>query len=139
MLEDTKGEVRPGLGGSAERVLVVDDEVAIGMLVRRALERAGMSVEVAHNGREALELFGVRRYDVVLCDLRLPDVSGQELHAHIQRAAPDTARRMVFLTGDATSPEAVQFLARSGCRYISKPFDLRGLVGVVREVASRES
>ena len=118
------------------RVLVVDDEPAVGSAVRRTLAREH-DVRVLSSAVEALDLFRAgERFDVIVCDLMMPKMSGMELHAELARIAPDQARRMVLLTGGAFTPSAQQFLDRVPNARVEKPFEaaslrvlVRGLVG----------
>jgi DNA-binding response OmpR family regulator len=120
----------------AVRVLVIDDEVAIIGVVRRALERAGMTVDTAQRGHDGLERLRTEAYDVVLCDLRMPDMSGQQIYAHLSESMPEVTRRLIFLTGDVATESTTDFLRSSGCPYIAKPFDLRELVRSINELAA---
>jgi len=119
---------------AAERrglVLVVDDEPRIGNTIRRLLE-AEHEVTVLGGGREAIEQIerGLR-YDVILCDLMMPEASGMLVHQELTRSVPEQAERMIFLTGGAFTPEARDFLLRVKNLHVEKPFspaDLRALV-----------
>jgi len=136
------GEAQAGerRSGAAEqracpaRVLVIDDEATVASVMQRALERAGMEVDVVHRARDGLERLRGARYDAVLCDLRLPDLSGQQFFAQLQETMPHIVRRLIFLSGDVGNDVTTDFLSRSGCRYITKPFELTQLVGVVTEL-----
>ncbi len=126
---------RPVLGG---RVLVVDDE----RLVRRSIKRTliGHDVTMAENGSEALTLCLSKDFDVILCDLMMPDVSGMELHERLMRARPEILDRILFMTGGAFTPEARRFLTKVENEYIQKPFDVRELrETVAAHVAARRA
>lgn len=114
-----------GSGGTAARrgrVLVVDDEPRM----RKALERLlapDHDVAVAAGAGEALDLVARgETWDVVLCDLMMPGMSGMGLHAELSRRAPALAGRLVFMTGGAYTAEAQDFLARVPNRRLEKPF-----------------
>ena len=118
--------------GRRGQVLVVDDEPLVGALLRRTLEEEH-EVAVATSAREALaRLAGGERFDVILCDVMMPDVTGYELYEELFQYAPDQARRMVFLTGGAFTPRAREFLAKVKNRCLDKPFDSERLRGLVR-------
>jgi DNA-binding response OmpR family regulator len=110
---------------------VIDDEVAIVSLLCRSLERAGIAADAAHSGRAALERLRSSEYDVVICDLRMPDISGQQLFAHLMAERPALTRKIIFLTGDTTSDGTEDFLRQTGCRYVAKPFELRDIIALV--------
>ena len=65
-----------------------------------------------------------RGFDAVLCDLHMPDVSGRDLHGYLAGAAPELARRMIFLTGGAFTDEIRQFIATTTNPVLEKPIDL---------------
>ncbi len=118
------------------RVLVVEDEPAVGIAVRRLLI-ASHEVEVAAGGRAALRRLGEdARFDVILCDLMMPDMSGMELHDALERSHPALARRMIFVSGGAFTIGARSFLARFPERRLDKPFDLPRLLALIAAIAS---
>jgi two-component system cell cycle sensor histidine kinase/response regulator CckA len=114
------------------RVLVVDDEPKVGHVVRRVLA-PDHDVTVTVCGAEALGL--LRRgmtFDVILCDLMMPEMSGIELHAELRRELPHEAERMVFLTGGAFTPQTRDFVdSLPPERLLAKPFPLESLQKLV--------
>lgn len=115
------------------RILVVDDDPMVGTTLRRVLER-DHEVTVVESGREALTLIGAgQRYDVILCDVMMPQMTGIELHAELGRLAPDQQERMIFVTGGTFTPRARAFFDKAPNALIEKPFNLRNLRAVVRE------
>jgi CheY-like chemotaxis protein/anti-sigma regulatory factor (Ser/Thr protein kinase) len=107
----------------AGRVLVVDDEVEIAQMVCEVLKRDHHQVWVASSGREALEHLAAHPADLILSDLRMPDLDGQALYRELAACSPDLARRMVFLTGDVLTPETAGFVAETNLPVIEKPID----------------
>ncbi|HEY4221091.1 MAG TPA: ATP-binding protein, partial [Myxococcota bacterium] len=121
----------PARGATARRarVLVVDDEEAIGVAVQRLLS-ADHDVTITTKPAHALELVQQgQRFDVVLCDVMMPDMTGMDL---FEAMPADIAERMVFLTGGAFTPRARQFLAEIKNQRVDKPFDRAVLDAVVR-------
>ncbi len=103
------------------RVLVVDDEPMIGSSIRRVLA-ADHDVEVTTSGAEALQSIDAgARYDVILCDLMMPEMTGMELHDALQTRAPDQADKMVFLTGGTFTDRAHAFVEARPTRVHHKP------------------
>ncbi len=127
------GEFGPG------KVLIVDDDPLVAQTLRRALREH--DVTTAANGRQALELLGsARDFDVVVCDLMMPVMTGMELHAVLARERPDLAARMVFITGGAFTPAARAFLNQVPNPRLDKPFSSDRLRAAVRDVmANRQS
>jgi CheY-like chemotaxis protein len=107
----------------AGRVLVVDDELEIAQMVSEVLKRDHHQVAIASSGREALEHLAAHPTDLILSDLRMPDLDGPALYRELAAYAPDLARRMVFLTGDVLTPETTGFVAETKLPVIEKPID----------------
>jgi PAS domain S-box-containing protein len=117
-------------------LLVVDDESAIGRTLAIALADE-FQVTTATSGRSALAMLsGDRKFDVVLCDLMMPDVSGMDVYERVQRDRPQLAQRFVFVTGGAFTERARKFVDAVGLPVIEKPFDLTKLPLLLRESAA---
>ena len=114
-------------------MLLVEDERALAVAVVEALTEAGLKVEHAGDGEEALARVRQNKYDVVICDLKMPRVDGMTLYRAIAAATPTLARRVIFVTGDVAGADAERFLEESGCRWLSKPFRLGDLLRSVRD------
>jgi DNA-binding response OmpR family regulator len=114
-------------------VLLVEDERALATAVADALTDAGLKVDHAGDGEDALARVRQRMYDVVICDLKMPRVDGMTLYRAIAAATPALARRVIFVTGDVAGTDAERFLEDTGCRWLAKPFRLADLLRAVRE------
>jgi PAS domain S-box-containing protein len=116
------------------RILVVDDEPMIGMAIRRTLQREHEVVTLT-SAREAQErLTGGEHFDVILCDLMMPEMSGMELHQALASHSPGLAGRMVFLTGGAFTASARAFLDLVPNPRVEKPFSSQALRGLVQSL-----
>jgi CheY-like chemotaxis protein len=119
------------------RLFVIDDEPSIRAAINRFLRRRQWEVEEAEDGRVALDILlhsKPNRYDVVMCDLRMPHVSGVELYRELLGARPDLVRRLLFSTGDVVSSDAASFLADTGRPVIEKPFELARLEELLSQI-----
>jgi two-component system NtrC family sensor kinase len=114
-------------------VLVVEDERALAAAVCDALRDAGLVVDHASDGEDALARIQQKRYDAIVCDLKMPRVDGITLYRAIAAAMPALARRVIFVTGDVVGADAERFLEESGCRWLAKPFRFGDLLRAVRE------
>ena len=123
----------PGEGLRGASVLVVEDELALANAIGEALQDAGLKVEIAGDGEEALARVRGGSYDAVICDLKMPRVSGMVIYRAIAAATPSLARRVIFVTGDVAATDAERFLAESGCRWLVKPFRIGDLLRAVRD------
>ena len=121
-------------------VLIVDDEVAFANSLRRLLSNAH-AVSIVPNGREALaRIQGGERYDVILCDLMMPEMTGSDLYAALMETAPDQANRIIFITGGAFSPTSQLFLERVPNPCFEKPCDIQKLRSAIhQQIASVQS
>jgi DNA-binding NtrC family response regulator len=115
------------------RVLVVDDEPLIGRVLHTAL-KGEHEVVVVSRAAEALTLLEEdATFDVVLCDLVMPDISGPEFYAKVNEQWPRLASRVVFMSGGAFTPQAMEFIRCGPTSILSKPFALEQLKRVIRE------
>jgi len=122
----------------AERILVVDDEPDLLELVRVNLDQAGLRVETAESGREALERLRRAPPDLLILDLMLPDVSGTEICRRV-RAEPGLAQLpIIMLTAKADEMDRVVGLELGADDYVTKPFSPRELLLRVRAVLRRK-
>lgn len=123
----------------SRRVLVVDDEAPIRVAIRRYLERRGWTVEEARDGREALEILGLAEggllrsdaYDAIVTDLRMPGVTGIEIHDRLAAVSPSGVAKLIMITGDTASPEVAEFVDRLRQPLVQKPFDMRALADLL--------
>ena len=116
------------------RVLVIDDEVMVGQAVRRTL---GGHAEISclTDAREALaRLSSGERFDVILCDLIMPDMTGMELHDALAIRAPETLARMIFITGGVFGGRARAFIDEKQRPFLEKPFEPDALRRAVKDV-----
>jgi PAS domain S-box-containing protein len=123
----------PDAPARRRRVLVIDDEPALATMISRILSRE-YHVDVTIDAREGLErLAGPDPYDVVLCDLMMPNMTGMDLFAEVARRQPGLEQRFVFMTGGAFTPRATEFLAQVKNRRLEKPFETSVLKATVAQ------
>jgi signal transduction histidine kinase/sensor domain CHASE-containing protein/ActR/RegA family two-component response regulator len=121
------------LASAGKAILIVDDEAGIMSALAYLLNRDGYLVTTASNGRLALEKLEEHAYDLILCDLRMPELDGPGLYRELEQRAPDLLKRMIFLTGDTLSTETTIFLKRADMPYLSKPFRAADVRRVVQQ------
>lgn len=114
------------------RVLIIDDDPHVAYALGRALR--GHEVTVAASGAQGAARCLAEDFDVVVCDLTMPDVDGIEVYERTVRDRPAMGPRFVFVTGGSLVPYAGEFLARTGNRCIPKPFGVEQLRRAVDEV-----
>jgi CheY-like chemotaxis protein/two-component sensor histidine kinase len=116
------------------RILLVDDEPDIRRSISKFLTRSGWEVDLAESGEEGLRYLQQAEYEAVLCDLRMPGMSGHEFYRRLQGESSPAIERLIFMTGDVLSPEASRFLQEAGRPVLSKPFALKDLMEVLAQV-----
>jgi CheY-like chemotaxis protein len=121
------------------RILVVDDEPFVGRIIGSALQDEH-DVFVVHSAGEAVvKLEHGETFELVLCDIAMPDFSGPDLYTTIAERWPGLLGRLVFLIGGAVAPEAVELMERSPIRTLSKPFKIERLKQLVLERMAQDS
>lgn len=116
-------------------VLVVDDEELLRRLIKRALEAAGMQVETAASGEQALAILRRgKRFDTIVSDLMMPGMDGMQLLREIRQI--DLEVPLIFLTGNPSLATAMEAMELGGYRYLAKPAENERLVAVVRDAAA---
>jgi PAS domain S-box-containing protein len=119
---------------AAARVLVIDDEQEIAELVAEHLRRDGLTVEVVSSGRLALARLGSEKFDLIVSDLRMPDMDGPALIQALRRRSPELARRILLITGDALGAELNDVVREANLPVLEKPLDLADLRAQVRRL-----
>ena len=116
------------------RVLAIDDERLIGDIIRRAL--GAHDVTCFHQAADALAAIRAgARWDVILCDVMMPNIDGLAFYRALVDAAPEQAARLVFMTGGVFSPEADHDLAALARPRLDKPMNLGVLRATVAAMA----
>jgi DNA-binding NtrC family response regulator len=122
---------------SRPRILVIDDEEIVRVSCKKCLTPEGYDVDVAANGIEGLAMTENNRYDVILTDLKMPDMDGMEFLTKVKERHPDT--KVIMITGYSTVEHAVRAMRMGAYNYIEKPFTPDALIEAVREAMSGET
>lgn len=113
------------------RILVIDDEEIVRISCRKCLTPEGYEVDVAPNGAEGLRLARENHYDLILTDLKMPDIDGMEFLMTIKETQPDA--KVIMITGYSTLEHAEEAARLGAYNYIEKPFTPDTLIAAVRE------
>ena len=116
------------------RILLVDDEPAMATALTKVLGRDGHTVDIAANGRQALARLQGRAYDLILSDLRMPELDGPGFYRAREQQYPALCRRFLFLTGDTMSPETLAFFEQTEVPRLIKPFDIAAVRRAIRQL-----
>jgi two-component system NtrC family sensor kinase len=104
-------------------VLVVDDEASVRVALQRYLSGRGHEVETTASGKEALARMREDAFDAVIVDMRMPDLSGEQLFGELKSRDPSYADRVIFTTGQLVDDSVRNFLASTGRPCVPKPFE----------------
>jgi two-component system nitrogen regulation response regulator GlnG len=114
------------------RILVADDEESIRWVLSKALKQKGFSVDLAHDGRQALELIKDNCYDLAILDIKMPGITGLDLLDKVRDLNNDLL--VVIMTAEASMKNAVEAMKRGAYDYITKPFDLDVIDAIIEKV-----
>jgi len=115
------------------KILLVEDEPAICGLCRRVLTADEFELDIATNGRVAQNMIGQNQYDLLLIDIRLPEMGGEELYQWLHEKYPQLAGRVIFTTGSVIGGDIQSFLEQTARPSLDKPFTPSELRAIVTE------
>lgn len=114
-----------------KRILVIDDEVFLTDLLGHFLTKGGYCVDKTSDSQEGLHLMEKNLYDLVLLDIKMPQVSGREFYQIVRERSPEMSGRIVFITGDVANRTTQHFIEGTGNLCLKKPFTLADIRGVL--------
>ncbi|MFA5761803.1 MAG: response regulator, partial [Dehalococcoidales bacterium] len=115
-------------------VLIVDDEVTVRHFIKSILDNSDYVVDTTGDPYEALQKITINDYDVVILDIRMPGMSGQELFEKIVNDKPYMSKTILITTGDSANSEVKSFIQKYKLHFLSKPFSRQMLESKIREV-----
>jgi DNA-binding response OmpR family regulator len=118
-------------------ILLVDDDRQLASALQWILADEKFLVDTAFNGEEALIKVKAHEYNVVICDMKMPRMRGDEFYLKARELRPSVADRFIFITGFATDPHITFFFDRNNVKYLVKPFAIQGLISCVNELLMR--
>jgi signal transduction histidine kinase/CheY-like chemotaxis protein len=120
--------------GVGVKVLVIDDEEPILQMVREALTPRGYEVDTVPDGESGLQKLSKKKYDLTLCDWKMPGLNGQQVYERLLGLNPALSRRIIFITGDVINDHARRFLEEQNKICLPKPFALAEFHAAIRKV-----
>jgi len=115
-------------------ILIAEDELAIRAVLRRNLSASGYQVQAVSGGKDALDKLANNVYELLLVDLKMPGMSGRELYEAVKKKHLNSAKRVVFITGDIMTADTRDFLVSTWRLYLIKPFDSEDIKDIVEKV-----
>ncbi len=132
-LQDTAPAVERDKSIAPARILAIEDEPTVAQLIVDVLREQGHDVEAVLDGQEGLRRLVRNRYDLIICDLRMPHLDGRAVYQSLQRTRSQLLNRILFITGDVLAEQTWDFLEPNRLPHLAKPF----LVEELRLAVSR--
>jgi DNA-binding response OmpR family regulator len=123
-----------GPGHGPAKILMLEDDLALAGLMRTFLEAHSLQVTCVTNGVEGLHQTMATDYDVILCDMVMPNLPGDMFYLAVERTKPHLLRRFVFLTGFRAIPKVAAFIRKVNGRALWKPFPMPELLKTIQTV-----
>ncbi len=123
--------------GKGKRILVIDDEEPILHLLRETLEPRGYEVDIAADGESGLRQLSGKRYDLMLCDWKMPGLNGLQVYERVRASNPAFCDRIIFITGDVVNDKTRKFLQEQNKVCLTKPFTLPEFHAAIRKVLTQ--
>ena len=117
-------------------ILIVEDKESFGKMLKASLEDAGISVNLAKDGRQALRLFKKEKFEIGIIDLRLPDIDGIDLLREFKKSDTDT--KFLIMTAFGTIERAVEAMKLGAYDFLTKPFDVEQLIHLIQRILEEQ-
>lgn len=121
------------------RILVLDDDEVLVNILTEVLQNADCKVTATTRGVEALRKIVAEDFDVIVCDMVMPELSGQMFYMAVQRVRPELCKRFIFITAHRADKGVDEFVKKQKCLLIWKPFELHVLVDAVQVVIKKNA
>jgi len=118
------------------KILIIDDDESIRKILSAILEEEGYTVETAENGREAIDKTNAKVYNLVLVDVRLPDIEGVVLLGKLRETVP--RMRKIIITGFPTVRNAIEAVNNMADAYMLKPFEIGKILETIKEQLKKQ-
>jgi CheY-like chemotaxis protein len=121
-----------------QNILMLEDDVAVALMLKEALESHGYSVTVVSNGAEGLKKILAADFEIILCDMVMPNFPGDMFYLAVERARPNLCHRFIFMTGHQGDRKVEQFIRRIRGLVLWKPFEMHLLFDAIKVVNSKK-
>jgi CheY-like chemotaxis protein len=122
----------------AKKILVLEDEVAFAILLKEDLEAEGYQVTVVSNGAEGLKKILTTDFEIIICDMVMPNFPGDMFYLAVERARPDLCKRFIFMTGHQGDVKIREFIRRIRGLMLWKPFETHVLFDAIKVVSGKK-
>src|SRR5579859_1755589 len=131
----TAQSVTPG----THSVLILEDDLEFARIVRLFLESHSFEVTCVTNGVDGLRKIMAQSFDVILCDLNMPELPGDKFHFAVERARKHLCKRFIFMTGHVSNPKWAGFLSKMTGPVLEKPFTLEELLSTIQTLLTERA
>lgn len=129
-----KSAAEPANSFNYRSILLVDDDQQLAVTLQWILADHNFMVDFAYDGEEALAKVRATEYDVVVCDVMMPRLRGDEFYLQAIAERAELKDRFIFITGFGADPQINLFLCKTGAKYLMKPFPVQRLIDCVRQL-----
>jgi CheY-like chemotaxis protein len=120
-------------------VLILEDDVALGIMLKESLQAQNYLVTVVPSGAEGLKQILANDFDVILCDMVMPNFPGDMFYLAVERARPYLCKRFIFMTGHQGDRKIEQFIRRIRGLMLWKPFELHVLFEAMQVITRKHA
>ena len=124
---------------ASKSILLVEDDLQYSQVLKEYLETFGYSVTVAPDGVQGLKRVMEKDFDVVVCDLLMPNLPGDMFYVAVERVKPKVAKRFIFITGHQNDPKISEFVKKVRALTLFKPFQMHLLVETIQVALKKKS
>lgn len=117
--------------GQPKSILLLEDEVEYAQLLKTFLESYNYSVTISPDGVQGMKRIMEKDYDIVVCDLLMPNLPGDMFYLGVERVKPHMARRFIFITGHQNNPKFLEFTKKIKALTLFKPFEMHVLLETI--------
>src|SRR3954462_774600 len=116
---------------ATKSILLVEDETIYAELLKEYLESYDYTVTIAADGVQGLKKIMEKNFDLVICDLLMPNLPGDMFYVAVQRVKPELAKRFIFITGHQNDPSVSEFVKKTKSLTLFKPFEMHVLLETI--------
>lgn len=120
---------------ASKSVLLLEDDADFAGLLKEYLELSNYTVTVATDGVQGMKRVLERDFDVIVCDLLMPNLPGDMFYIGVERVKPHLARRFIFITGHQNEPKVAEFIKKTRALTLFKPFEMHRLIDTIEAAA----
>ena len=115
----------------SKTILLVEDDAAFAEILKEYLESCDFSVTIACDGVQGMKRVMEKDFDIIICDLLMPNLPGDMFYIGVERVKPKLAKRFIFITGHQNNPKISEFVKKVRALTLFKPFEMHVLIETI--------